>query len=199
MRGSDAYLQAVVTVLRNDRNLFPNPEVANASCAITTDDRPHAYAGSYFIACYKNEVVGIQGTQRHHEYCSIVTAITLRTSDTPQDRIGPARISKDIQAHPRLRYSIDELSELVINAISHSEQIIIEGNNILQQAERDSGSCLLTPLYYEQETPNGPQIVGPNHFRSGNPKTGDGSRESGLLNKITFAGGERYRVLNVPS
>ena len=224
MRSSDAYLQAVRTVLRLDPVLFPTPatEVTPSPGAdpylqanpenpwgvplgpryvdITMDDRPPPWAGLFYVALYKANPKAHSPTPiRFYEETSIVAAITVRATDTPADRYGITRVSRVKEEKPDSRLSINEISERVIQAIHSNATIISEGNKLIEREDGNLLWPLLTPLYYESETVNGPQVVGPGHFRASKPEgESRGETDSGLLLKLTFSGGTRYVPLNDP-
>ncbi len=197
MNASDAYLQAVRKLLRADTTLFPNEGTAKESCDITVDQRPFAYAGKLFIALFVEE--DNQGTRVFNtdvEQVSIAVAITLRTSDTPYDRKGAARYSRDRAAHPAER-ALSDITKTVKELIHDNVEVIKEGNCYISEDEDNLDWPLLTTLYYSTKNAAGPQAVSDDHFHAQIERSSDirSDEDTGLLMKLVFSGGSRYKRL----
>jgi hypothetical protein len=193
---AELYLTAAVDALRANDDLFKTPEIARASCLIMPDDRTAPNAGHLFIGVRTNQQQSVGNSpDRLDEEVGVLVAITVRTSDTPSDRLGNRTIRKE---ETRRQLSISEAKELVIRTLHNQNAVIRACQEVLLAREGEPIEWpALTPLSYRSGSSTGPQVVGPGHFEATDPegRLGEGRTDSGLLLKLTFGGGRRFRAL----
>jgi hypothetical protein len=192
----ELYLTAALETLRKDRTLFPSREIATASCLIMPDDKTPPNAGRLFIGMrVNNQQAASNPANRLDEEVGIMVAVTLRTSDTASDRMGNRTVRRE---ETRRQLSIYEVKELVLKSLHNTNEVLRACQELILAREGEPIEWpALTPLNYRSAGGSGPQVVGPGHFGADNPegRLAEGRSDSGLLLKLIFGGGRRYRLL----
>lgn len=192
---ADIYAQAALEALRDNRNLFSSEKIAAASCLITPDDRPAPNCGVLFLGVRPTIRVVKQVPARLYEEVQIIVAVTLRTTGVPTDRAGEARMSNKPD-RSRFRLTLNEVKTEILRTLHASNDVLIRGQKLLVAYDSEQLPYpLLSPLTFVRGPSEGPQVVSSDHFGAFSDSSPEKGRiESGLLLKLFFSGGRRYRA-----
>lgn len=184
------YLWACVDQLRESKVFFQSERENEANIKVMPNERPFPGCGLLFIGLrIGDQRPDGQPLQRLAEKIEIVVSVTMRTTVAPSMNVGEKFYVREDQSVD-FPASLDKVCSEIVRLLDRSDSLLGRIQTKIENAEGPEAYPATSPLYFARVSPQ-PQVVDHTHFNEFSENDQATNTDSGLLQIITFDGGER--------